>query len=301
MLKNCLISSEENNLRFEVLDIYSSTGVAFHNCENLEYESFIKLHKKGLFNSKKVLVFLNVQTYKDADLREFLEKETITTDVVWGFKTLGKNLKLYKLLEKSGIDICTISSLDKPHEKRKFISKLLSIHHIPGRLLEDFNLRLPEDKFIIESEILKVKKLVELGADDSLVLRSISVYSSTFDLLEFLNSILLNDLKKSYVLAKKVAEESHELVIQAVLLKRIKSLIFLNLGDVSTANKYWRTGPYYLNDSISLANTFGFEKLDELYTYVDYIFSEYNYDYKSNFLKLCQLILYVRSLFLKVL
>lgn len=286
MIKKVFIG-ESSDVRFLVEDQFNP--VKFINCEGLKSNEFITLHQPSLFN-QVITCCLNVD---EADIEDEILLNIISTaksDVIWTFKSLRKNGKVFKKLSScSNIQSC--DSLDRTQLKKDFIRQQLSSSGLPLRFLEKLVVDGSEDRSILKNEIAKLSELFKVSKDDSLVLKSVCKYNGSLDTLEFLSNLLNNDVKMAFNYANKIANEVSALVISATLLKKIKAMIYLSLGDITSANTIWRHGGYFLDQAIRQSKSIGTKGLISLYEYVDINFSN-PMNHKDLHTRLSELILY---------
>ena len=291
MIKKVYICNDIDNLKYEVSSDFNN--IQFIDCKEEDFDTFLKLHSKSLFSSKYTRCFINVDEYSDKEVALVVDLKT--EDVIWGFKSLPKNRKLYKLLEgKSNIEYC--STLERAADKTRFINSLLNKNKIPVQYKDTFLNKMPDSKAIIKSEIDKFSYFLSKTNDSDLLDKSISTYSSSNDLMSFMNSLLDLNPKESYSYAEKISNELNVLVINSVLLKKILSMTYLSLGDTDSAMKYWHYNNYYIRSEVDRAKKIGFGKLIALYMYIDKKLGNI-YDDKDLFTRLCEVILYsIRNL-----
>lgn len=286
MLKKVYIG-EVSDVRFSVSQDFCN--VNYIDCSDLKLIDFSRLHQPSLFDST-LKCFLNVD--KVVDEEDFLLTfcSDIKTDVVWSFNSLRKNSKLFKKLSVC-TNIHTCEGIDRIQVKKEFTKSQLLLNGLPLKYLDLFLVDGPEDREILVSEIQKFAILHKLTQDDLTLRRSVCKYNGSLDSLEFITHLLNGDIQQSYRYALKVSDEIHPLVISATILKKIKSMLYLALGDVNQANSIWRYGNFYLDQAIKQSKKIGFSGLLNLYDYIEVNFSN-PYLSKDTMTRLSELIVF---------
>lgn len=254
---------DPSDVRYEVSNAF--TDVRFINCSDLTLHSFIKLHQPSLFDNS-IKVFLNVDQIPDKSEELINYIPNIKTKVIWTFSSLAKNRKIYKKLAScSNISEC--NSL-KSSTKKDFIKAKLTEKQLPLKFLNLFLVDGAEDRSILSSEINKFATLHSVTKDQTLLEKSVCKFNGSLDTLDFVSKLLEGDIAPAYKYALKLSNEVHASVISAVILKKLRAMIYLSIGDVNTANTIWRHGNYFLDLALRQSKKVGFLKLINLYDYV---------------------------------
>jgi hypothetical protein len=293
MIKKVYVAKEEDLIRFEAKRDFGE--VKFLDCTEIEFEKFKTLFFPTLFSSSKdITCLLNIDEYQEKDLLDYFISIKIQQDLVLAFKSLPKNHKLYKYLNsKCEIEHC--EGLDTIVLKRKFIKDLIGKSTLLSQLQDTLVNQLPENKNIILNEVEKLKHHLTVETNIEVLKEGISKYESSFDLFEYINSLLDADYKKAYLLAEKVASNTASQLVYCLLLKKVLSMICFTLKAEELGNQFWRSGPYYQNITIQKAKRIGKEELVELYNFIDNNFNYFYLSDKDLFLSLVKLILYFKN------
>lgn len=293
MIKKIYVAKEEDLIRFEVKKDFGE--VKFLDCGEIELDQCKSLFLPTLFSkSKTITCLLNMDEYKEKDLLDYFTTTKIQIDVVFAFKSLPKNHKLYKYFSsKCEIEHC--EGLDTITLKKKFIKELLGKSSLLNQLQDTLVNQLPENKGIILNEIEKLKYYSTMENNIGLLKDSIGKYESSFDLFEYINSLLDGDYKKAYILAEKVADNTVPQLVYCLLLKKVLSMICFTLKAEELGNQFWRSGPYYQNITIQRAKYIGKDKLVGLYDFIDNNFNYFYLSDKDLFLSLVKLIFYFKD------
>jgi hypothetical protein len=267
MIKKVFIG-ESSDAKYLVSEEFST--IKYVECTDLSFKDFIRLHQPSLFDSS-LICFLNVDKLEtDEELLELCSN--VKTEVIWCFESLRKNSKLFKKLSScSNVSVC--EQLTKTQSKKDFIKTLLLKNSLPLKFQEIFVIDGPEDRLILKSEIEKFACLHAITRDEEVLKKAVCKFNGSLDTLEFVSHLLNRNIKLAYVYAIKVSNEAPAMVIAATILKKLKAMMYLSLGDVNSANLIWRHGNYYLDQAIKQAKGIGFTGLLNLYEYVDTEFS----------------------------
>lgn len=237
---------------------YTYSNYKIYYCNVLPYNDFIRLHQKNLFSTSERVCFLGLEEYESDKLIK-LSSEEINIDIIWVFSKLAKNTKLYKSLsEKFTIKI--LSNLSY-FEKIKFITSLLVDRNLDTKLVNTLVNKLPSDRSIIKNELDKLEILIKLDKDLSLDLK----YEKEFIIFDLLKYFLEKDIKNFYKTADIVDLNLDRFAVGYFFLKRLLALLYINLGDLDSANKYFK----YFGKSIKydqfLSKKLLFHNILELY------------------------------------
>lgn len=266
MIKKVYIAKNQDDAKEEILADFPNTHII--NCECFDFEDFCRSQQKSLFdsNNKKLIAFTSVDEYALGDLLEVCDK--VSREVIWCFGSLAKNTKLFKKL-KATTSLEEVSGLEKQSDKTRYIKSLLNKYNIPITLEDHLSVVLPDNKAVIKQEVNKITLLIAEGFSIPEIKNAVCVYNNDLDSILFVQALLNKQTKKTYTLASKISDKISPLQLNALLTKKIKSLIFLCRGESEEANKYWYTGNYYLSQEIKLAKSIGLTKLFSLYEEVE--------------------------------
>lgn len=288
MIKKVYITDNEEDIIYEARIVFP--GIKSINCENVQEHDFTRLHSPSLF-CKDLILFYNVHNLPDAFLLDVISGLKI--DVVWGFKSLPKNRKLYKKLCQIS-NVTELQGIKNNKDKKSFISSLLKSYNIPSKYMEKLMLESSDSKQIIFSEVQKLNYAINVLKDKEVAENCLCNYNSSSDVFEFINNLFEYNLEGSYIYAKKICESNHQLTLGALLNKKIKSMLFLSIGSITEANRFWRYGNYYITKAINQSKSIGFNKLASLLDFIDNKFNNV-LDQKDLFLKLNELIYIVNA------
>jgi hypothetical protein len=285
VLKKVYICKELSDLINEIKSDFINTTII--DCGKVSLPEILKEHQPSLLKSNQLKAFINLQEQDKDKLLELVDH--IKVDCIWGFTTLPKNYKLYKKLNlKASIE--EVEDLSKPATKRKFIAEKLKEKNLSPELLDNLYLNLSDHKSIAISEINKLSELNKvIGVTKDNLSNFVSTYDSSFDVINFIDSLLNKDLAKSYQYLNKIDKLNYNLVY-AVLHKRLMSLLYLSIGNEKQALTYWKYFSFYLNDAKKLSKNIGFNRLLDLINECDIIFSEYTTEISFKLSKLLKLV-----------
>lgn len=263
--------------------------VNFISCSNLNL--FISKHSKNLFD-QPLTCFLDVDELDSKFLLDLLEKQ-IYYDVIWHFKSLKKNTKIYKKLDS----ITTLEFLNEKNlsekNKKDLILKFFNKFNVDIKYVNLFLTKNFPSEHILYNEIYKFS-LAEKLLDEPFLEKTIISYNSENDVMNFISALFTYKLETCYRLAINISENFYFQAVALVILKRIKSYIYLSIDDISSANSIWFTPPYYLRQNIKIAKDIGYNNLLNLY---DFTFSNLYLNFNGNLLlNLINLIRYFNSL-----
>lgn len=283
MIKSVYISKDVEYLKYLIRKDYKSK-IEVVNCSDFSFETFINLHNYTLFHDvNSIKIFIGVDDFKQEVLLPIVDK--IQCDVVWAFKTLPKNYKLYKKLSK----VCTINhgnDLSKDCNKSSLIKDIMEDNNLPKKYFKELKVRCPTNPSIIEQEVKKLAYSLKVFGEVKGVEDILSIYNTNKDVLDLITSLLNGDMESYYRYSKKVSSEVPLLIVNATILKKLKSLIFLSMGCIKEANNAWRSSGYFLQQDKKLANNLGYKYLIDLYLKVDKVLGNI-YDERDVFTRLC--------------
>ena len=272
MLKKVYIHKNIDDLIFEIRQDFGE--VENIDVSDRRQEDLVKVHLPDLFKTNKIKAIVNLQEIDKDFLISLVEN--IKVDCVWGFTSLAKNTKLFKLLSTK-VTVENVGDLSKKSDKIKFIKSLFYEYEIPNKYLNAILINLNDSKVTIYNEILKLRSLLDLGLGEDSIINSITSYDGNLDVMNFIDSLLNNRSEDTYKYSSKLVGLSSNL-IHAVLHKRLLSLIYLSKDNEEEALKCWKYFGYFLQDAKALAKSLGFAKLSKLSIKVDSIFQNYNTD-----------------------
>lgn len=259
-----------DDLEYEIKTTYPKSDIEIISTLDITEDGLIKLHQPNLFSNKKCKVFITLEDYKLDFLLNL--SDNITQKVIWTFKSLPSNTKLYKSLESK----CKIIKLDKLtylNNRRKFIEQLFnkySIRSYPG-LLDLVLLNSSESKLSIESEIkkLSVAQSIFNNIDISLLRKVICSYKAENDVFSFIDSLLEGQVDLAYFYLNKIHSSIHPNVLKVLLLKRLGYLLGVVWGNEKFSKSCMNIPPFLIQKNKALALRLGRSKLEAFYMYID--------------------------------
>lgn len=262
MLVKVYIGDFYDKVKIEVSHYFSS--VKFIDCDNLDIQDIVNFHRKGLFPATKKVCLFNLDCVEAALLLKVLDKK-IEADVIWCFSSLAKTTKLYKKLNVVSSIEHVKDKLDKV-EKKRIIGSYLGHGEVDSDILGLLASRSITNVSVLHNECKKLKvassvlKANELG-------KVVVDYTTDKDALDFVTNLFSNNITEAYGLISKLSNHN-PVHVSLILLKKIKSLIFLSKGLVKESQGVWYTPDYFLKQATGVAKGMGYSKLLELYSYV---------------------------------
>lgn len=266
MIEKVYISSAVEDLKYEICKDRDHRFLDFVYASDLEELDIIKLHQPSLFSNKRTKVFMNMEEHKLDFLLSICD--SIKIPVIWGFKTLASNTKLYKKLSVIS-EIEKSSTIDQMNSRKQFIYKLFDRYKIKNKHLFETVLAYSCDsKAILEAEIKKLSVAEKVVPSNKLELCLCS-HKADNDIFLFIDYLLEGDIRLAYIYANKIESSVHTNVIKALLLKRLGYLIGLSLGSQSFSNSCINLPNFLIQKNRDLAQRYGKNKLMMLYDHVD--------------------------------
>jgi hypothetical protein len=255
------IYDEVDSFKFDIWEENSNTEI--YNATEFLEEIFISKHRTNLFKQQHSIAFYNVDKVSQGTLLGMVGR--VDTSIIWGFKKLAKSSKLYKKLIDS-TEIKQAHTLKDTKERVSFIKALVHKYKLPTDLVGTLVLNTTNDKFVIKAEIEKIKLAEKQGQKE--LEEILSKYTSEEDIFNFIMA-LFTDYTKAFNLIKSVCTQETEYTtsefMHNLLLKKIKSYIFLAMNRPETACEFWNTPGYYLYKETDIAEGIGKDTLFGLY------------------------------------
>jgi hypothetical protein len=272
-----------DSLKFDVEDTFNEK-LSFVDCSSLDFKDFKQAHQISLLEDLRVYCFYEI-SYSQEVLLEFLDY--IEKKVIWCFKSLPKNRKLYKELNKTCV-IRDSVSLSSNKDKLSFIKRLCKEHNIPKEYINVLEVNTSNSKFNIKNEIIKLKTGLSGGSNN--ILDIISSTDSESDLFNLCINLLSDRQTAVSYYVKMVNSKTPVNYIYSMLIKRLFYYLYLSVDNTSEAKQYWRGSDYYIKSDQAISKKYGFEEIlrliKSLTLSVQDIFgdSEYNYTNLNDFL-----------------
>jgi len=235
-------------------------------------DQFKEAHIPTLVSGNAVIALVGIDKIK-YDLISSTLKLNNTKSIVWVFKKLAKNTKIYKEIKQS-IPIHHCLNLSKTKDKKQFIEGLVNKFSIPRKYIPSIIERSGDDKSIIYQEIKKLSVAIK-STDDPL--NSFISDHADLDALFFVDNLLKRNLVESLKYYSKLKSKTQYHQICYLLGKQITCYIHLCQNDVPAALSVWKIPEWLINQKQGIAKNFGLFNLCNLYNRI----TEELYNYEA--------------------
>jgi DNA polymerase III delta subunit len=270
MLKKVYVSENPIDALSEVRRDFGKVKV--FDYKELDENSLVSAHSKGLFNSGYISCFVGLDKLNEDTLFSILENGNLT-EFVWIFSKLDKRKKIYKRLKAASSVEEFAPLVTNKREKAKFVGELLAANNIPRKYSEYFTSIASDNKLVMRTEAQKLRVALEVLNEDELR-RCLCVYESNRDLLEFIDQLFSGNFYSAYGLTRRLISIPIY-VIRSTLSKRITSFIYLSMGNSEAAKKFWDVRGYYVAKDTGVAKKFGTEAFLNLKVHLEEQFMDY--------------------------
>lgn len=253
------ISSDIDEAIYKVKYDYDGRQIEFIYDTTDDY--FRKKHLPSLVKNDTLFVFV-----VDSVSKELLTRSTSIAgiDSVWVFKSLAKNTKLYKQLDKiTSIEKC--EPIVKIKDKKSFVKGLVSELGIDKKHINVIVDCVGDSRSQIRNELEKFTVACKVLEDPQ---TSLVVDKSEQDIFVLLEKLLDRDLPGCLKVYHRLQDSLNNVQLGYLILKQILCYLHLSYGEVSQAKKVWRIPDWLIRDKQNQAIQYGSHNLYKLHALV---------------------------------
>lgn len=259
MLKAIYLGKSFETVRYFLSQEYRS--IKYHNCTDLDFEGFYKLHTPSLLSSRNITVFYNFEDISKTDLVKLIDNDSLI-DFIWCFNSLAKTTKVFKKASELGL-LKEVPNLEDGRSKGKFIrARIKEMGLVLSEETLQTVMQLPGSPTIITNEL---QKYALSQSSDSIVL-----YTEEANIFKVIDAVVFDRGNLDQVV-NQYSNENNSVLTYILLSKYLKCLLYLALGDDEGAFSIWKTPYSMLGEVKAFTKELGYRKLLEVSEYVEVV------------------------------